>query len=967
MDIPNTPIPEDPIYLLQLSDSLEKAHQLYQQSGETPILNKALNDFATAQQEGHIVELHPLARAKLLNGAGMLLQSRYQLHGDIEDLNDAVSLFIEILDWLEEYPKAYASVLSNISSALQLRFSHTGNKHDVDQSVESARMAVEATSIEREERTSYLNNFASALYIRYLSTGVQDDLDQAISIMRESISLTPTESARRNMRLNNLAALYQERFSRIGQLSDLYEAIESYRDSIKNQPLQSTELTSLMNNLGSCLHDLYRRTGNQEHLKEGIALLEKAVDQEPKASPNRAGFLSNLGSALYTHYQISKNLEVLQKSIIAQREAVILTDKDSPNAASFYTGLGTSLTEYHLHEKSEVSGLDAVNACETALNLTNPNSPKWASRCNNLARALMERYRSFGKRSDLTMGQKKYQEACVKGLEFQCEIAIVAGYQWGQWALERESWSEAKQAFDYALNAIQKLFERQLLHDDQAIWLREAQVIPSLAAFAETCLGNLEKAIEILENGRARFFFKALKDNAVNQLADNGDDLLKLYKTVVIEIETLQNPGVIHSPSTRERIRNLRDKQLGLYQEITRRREFDDLLSEKKWDSLKMFWQKQSELDAAIYIVPTPYRSFALIINESGIDTVWLEFTTTQLDLWLIGEDAHPENSYIGGIMGYFDLIPSLEKILSWCGKNISLPIARYLLAKDIKRLGMIPTGQLALLPLHATSFSLDGKDQTWGDSFSTSYVPSLHALQRVLSQKNSVAEKLQATFSGISVTGKTNPLRFAEAEVNTIAHFFDKSSIINKLASMESVIQSINQGAYVHFACHAFFDPIHPQESGFDLEQGAILRLKDLFTQSFTGKRLAVLSACKTAITDFTKLPEESIGMPIAFLQAGVPGVIGTLWSVDDISTALLMVKFYENFLFGNREEHLESGLPRESLCCAQNWLRYLSETQIDKLILERFSDLRGYARLRAHKTFSHPYYWAGFVFVGV
>jgi len=46
------------------------------------------------------------------------------------------------------------------------------------------------------------------------------------------------------------------------------------------------------------------------------------------------------------------------------------------------------------------------------------------------------------------------------------------------------------------------------------------------------------------------------------------------------------------------------------------------------------------------------------------------------------------------------------------------------------------------------------------------------------------------------------------------------------------------------------------------------------------------VLSACQTAIQDFSNLPDEAIGLPAGLTQAGVPSVLGTLWSVNDAST---------------------------------------------------------------------------------
>src|SRR5262245_7492397 len=63
-------------------------------------------------------------------------------------------------------------------------------------------------------------------------------------------------------------------------------------------------------------------------------------------------------------------------------------------------------------------------------------------------------------------------------------------------------------------------------------------------------------------------------------------------------------------------------------------------------------------------------------------------------------------------------------------------------------------------------------------------------------------------------------------------------------------------------------------------------------------------------------RLSSEFIGLPSAFLQIGAAGVIGTLWSVDDVSTALLMMRFYELHLAGRLE-------PAAALRSAQFWLR--------------------------------------------
>ena len=78
---------------------------------------------------------------------------------------------------------------------------------------------------------------------------------------------------------------------------------------------------------------------------------------------------------------------------------------------------------------------------------------------------------------------------------------------------------------------------------------------------------------------------------------------------------------------------------------------------------------------------------------------------------------------------------------------------------------------------------------------------------------------------------------------------------------------------------------------------------------------RLAALSACETGIPG-TKLPDEVVGLPTGWLQAGVAGVVASLWSVNDLSTAMLMERFYRLW----REDGLAPAL---ALRQAQLWLR--------------------------------------------
>jgi CHAT domain-containing protein len=86
---------------------------------------------------------------------------------------------------------------------------------------------------------------------------------------------------------------------------------------------------------------------------------------------------------------------------------------------------------------------------------------------------------------------------------------------------------------------------------------------------------------------------------------------------------------------------------------------------------------------------------------------------------------------------------------------------------------------------------------------------------------------------------------------------------------------------------------------------------------------RLVVLSACETGIYDVERNPDEFVGVPATFMQLGAAGVLGTLWQVDDLATALLVAKFYDL--------HLKRGeRPAAVLRQAQTWLRSATRAEL-------------------------------------
>ena len=112
--------------------------------------------------------------------------------------------------------------------------------------------------------------------------------------------------------------------------------------------------------------------------------------------------------------------------------------------------------------------------------------------------------------------------------------------------------------------------------------------------------------------------------------------------------------------------------------------------------------------------------------------------------------------------------------------------------------------------------------------------------------------------------------------------------------------------GSYrlVHFATHALLNTSHPDLSGVVLslvgpsgqKEDGFLSALDVFRLNLPAD-LVVLSACRTALGKEVH-GEGLVGLTQAFMYAGAPRVVASLWRVDDLATAELMKRFYQGML---------------------------------------------------------------------
>ncbi len=147
-------------------------------------------------------------------------------------------------------------------------------------------------------------------------------------------------------------------------------------------------------------------------------------------------------------------------------------------------------------------------------------------------------------------------------------------------------------------------------------------------------------------------------------------------------------------------------------------------------------------------------------------------------------------------------------------------------------------------------------------------------------------------------------------------------------------------------------------------------LTLTEIFDLELSKCRLVALSACETGLTDARNTTDEYIGLTSGFFYAGATSILSTLWAVNDVSTAILMIRFYELFLSETRPPVAialrESQLWLRSVT-VKGLLEWVEASQLlsrehKRKIQDRYR--RGYKQ--DYQPYESPVYWAAFCAVG-
>jgi CHAT domain-containing protein len=215
------------------------------------------------------------------------------------------------------------------------------------------------------------------------------------------------------------------------------------------------------------------------------------------------------------------------------------------------------------------------------------------------------------------------------------------------------------------------------------------------------------------------------------------------------------------------------------------------------------------------------------------------------------------------------------------------------------KELLIVPHNVLHYLPFHAL-MPAPGRYLIQGVPIT--YFSSASLIQFTRAKVREVDRSVMAVGNPDLQDPRLN-LRFAEREVREITSLFPRSAVFTRSdATRENVMGQLSHHAILHFATHAELDENDPLGSSLLLaptsKNSGRLEVREVFGLRLDAT-LVVLSACETHLGTLNR-GDELTGLTRAFIYAGTPSIITTLWQVNDWMSYDLVRQFYRNLAGG-------------------------------------------------------------------
>ncbi|RYP81104.1 hypothetical protein DL769_002160 [Monosporascus sp. CRB-8-3] len=947
--------PELPEYLMLLGNTLRISAENTRPPRAVSHIEEAVETLRKA------VELAKREHSSMLSSCydryGMALQHRYDLcesGGESKDLDEAIKAHQEAANHsLGDDQKG--GYLSNLANARIRRFHHNGAVHpeDLEQALEESEEAVRITSPGHFELPGRLVNFANALHVSFNRGGRRriQDLHRAVDLNRKAVSAARATRPGHLDHAECLASLglaLNWLYDATGAEQHLDDAIKVIRESLTVLPKTSAERSKYLYSLGCCMKEKFHLSERIVDLDEAIRILQQAMEQTPSEHKDQLTYMTVLSNAYgdRSRFDLDESIR-LGKMVIDQCKRRHVTQFRS----AYLTNLAGALANRYRSNKSMNDLSAAIDAQQEALDFeyADPSHPLRAVCLHNLGIFLIDRYVAQGKRnqSDRDRAIGAHVEASripsaspAKRIEAARRAMNIIGATSGDVGLSVNVMREAVELLPF-------LSPATLNRDEQQRGLAAFSGLASRAAALALNAGmSPSEALRLLELGRGvmtatqmglRGDLKSV-EQADGKLASRFRELrdrLNAAPSSLVESIPAWDPahlsgaGGSHEESNSDNKHAIWDELQEVVSEIRKLQvpecsTFASTLSEEDMKAM-------AEEGPIVVFNTDPIRSDAFLITgpAAPIQHIHLDKLKyenlkdyAQLARELVENQGTREFVKTGRSSRRGNAAKSMGSILKWLWDSAVGPVLEVLGIWDPqhapdsiadrenevqveRRVWWVTSGPLSTLPIQAAGDYSPGSGPNTIDLVISSYAPTLKSLW--YARRKAAREPQSLPRQALLIKMKDTPgqlsLPGVETEVQGIDGILPPTirREIPQKPTKNSTLNTLRTCHICHLACHGQSHGSNPSSSGFILtDPETPLTVGDIAQLDLDHAQLAYLSACSAADNRVSELLDENLHLAAAFLLAGFPTVVGTLWQIRDSMSAEVAADFYRGICVG-------------------------------------------------------------------
>ncbi|WP_055617841.1 CHAT domain-containing protein [Streptomyces phaeochromogenes] len=937
----------------------------------TPIPEPAAPDELTAAMRDErrvVASVLPTALLAL----GSQLTVAFEICAEHAVIDEAVTVLTEAEDSsaaaAQDTPDRSTSCV-RLTGALLLRFKHYGDPADACAMVDMARRAVA-----HDRSATALDALGCCLIARAELPGHQQDAAEAVEVLEEAVHQARAWPWARG----SLAVALAGRYRLHGRIRDAERSLALTESAMADIPASAPDLARLQQNAMGMREALRERrttvtpTGTAEPGSGADSRVDAArqlLADTPAGARSQPVRLGGLAHSLCEQVERTLDLRALAEAVEKAREGVSAVPGQSADRAHVFAALGRALTlRYCL--LGQVSDLaEAETAAQEAV-ATAPPAER-AERLLGLASVLTLQAARPDSAADATDAASRAFRDAAGAAKVQPAVRLRVCRTWGLWAAERAAWPESADALTEALDAADQLYRIQTARAHREMSLGQTPDLHADAAVSLVGTDDPEGALRALERGRARLLADALARDrsALDRLRVAGHpDLADAFHASGVRLTELEGllAGQGHAATDPDALQRQRaaeeDAQHDIVRQIRQVPGFTQFLAAPDIEDVRAVARNRPLL----YLAAGGHGAVAIAVDRAG------RITARSLN----GVDAAQVSLHVAEFASAQYVRSAdpdrwrrvLDRVTRWLGEALFVPVLDLMPRDGV--LAVVPYGLLGLLPLHAARLP-DARPPDPEGASRPRFVVDVCALTmapsaQALAACSALAARVEPdTLLTVDVGERKDmpPLPHAAEEARDVLALWGRGRRLSgEAATAARVRAALPKHSVLHFACHGRSDVFDPLSGTLYLNGTDTVTVRDLLDTHGLRARLAMLSACQTAVIG-AHLPEEAIGLPAAMIQAGTAGVVGTLWEIQDVSGSLLVRRFFDLWRAGEE--------PVRALRDAQRWLR-------DTTNGEKYDAYPGLAALRppsdtslesgwrAVRSYAAPDHWAAFTYTG-